>query len=297
MDSPPAEGAPADDARYPAAWLAFALDQVDLVQRWTFVAPGGGYGEGTYYQRYAGQNLLPFLRAWDRARGNRPWNIGPRVIPDLWQHPMYRATQRWLLDLTLPDGSLAPIDDGNVGFAYYFGLAPVDPADAPAFAWRWAHAPVPYDTDGSVDLAADALANYDDSIVPVPPTGSPTRLDDESGTAVFRSDWNPDAVEVVALGEHGAAMELGRDRNGLGQTASAAHEQPDTGSYLMHAYGERLLLDPGYLTYPERYLVGPRRGPQPGARERHRPDRTLHRVDPLGQRPGRAAAGRRRRRP
>ena len=73
---------------------------------------------------------------------------------------------------------------------------------------------------------------------------------------MFRSDWNPDAVQVVAVGEHGAAMELGRDREGLGQIASAAHEQPDTASYLMHAYGERLLLDPGYLTYEQRGLVG-----------------------------------------
>ena len=256
FDAPPTEGAPAADERSPAAWLAFALDQVDLIQRWTFVAPGGGYGEGPYYQRYASQNLLPFTRAWDHARGNRAWNIGPRSIPDLWQQPVYRATQRWMLDMTLPDGGLAPIDDGNVGYSHYFGLAPVDPVDAPGFIWRWAHAPTPYDTDGSIDLSADALANFDDSIVPAPPSGSPTRLDDESGTAVFRSDWSPDAVQVVALGEHGAAMELGRDRDGLGQVAGAAHEQPDTASYLMHAYGERLLLDPGYLTYEQRGLVG-----------------------------------------
>jgi hypothetical protein len=259
FDTPPDPGPPPTDVRDPAAWLTFALDQVDLVQRWTYLAGGGGYGEGPYYQRYASQNLLPFLRAWDHARGNRPWDVGGHAIPDLWQHPAYRATQRWMLDVTLPDGGLAPIDDGNVDFSHYFGLAPTDPAspeDAAAAAWRWAHAPTPYDTDGSIDLAADALAVYDDSVTPAPPTGSATRLDDEAGTAVFRSDWSPDAVEAVALGEHGNAMELGRDRSGLGQPASAAHEQPDTASYLLHAYGERLLLDPGYLTYEQRGLVG-----------------------------------------
>ena len=255
FDAPPTEGAPTADERDQRNWLIFGLDQVDLVQRYTFVAPGGGYGEGPYYQRYASQNLLPFTRAWDHARGNRAWNVGGRSIPDLWQHPAYRATQRWMLDVTLPDGGLAPIDDGNVGFSHYFGLAPADPADAPSFRWRWEHAPTPYDTDGSIDLAADALANFDDSIAAAAPTGSPTRLDDESGTAVFRSDWTPDAVEAVVLGEHGAAMELGRDRNGLGQVAGAAHEHPDTASYLLHAYGERLLLDPGYLTFEQRGLV------------------------------------------
>ena len=50
-------------------------------------------------------------------------------------------------------------------------------------------------------------------------------------------------------------MELGRDRDGLGQTAGAAHEHPDTASYLLHAYGQRLLLDPGYLTFEDRALV------------------------------------------
>ena len=50
-------------------------------------------------------------------------------------------------------------------------------------------------------------------------------------------------------------MELGRDREGLGQPASAAHEHPDTASYQLHAFGERLLLDPGYLTFETRSEV------------------------------------------
>lgn len=259
FETPPSPGAPPSDVRDPAAWLNFALDQVDLVARWTYLAGGGGYGEGPYYQRYASQNLLPFLRAWDHARGDRPWDVGGYLVPDLWRHSAYLATHRWMLDTTLPNGGLAPIDDGNVDYSHYFGLAPSDPTrpeDAAAFAWRWANAPTPYDTDGSIDLAADTLVAYDDAVAPAEPTGSPTRLDDEAGTAVFRSDWSTDAVQVVALGEHGNAMELGRTRAGLGQAASAAHEQPDTASYSMHAYGERLLLDPGYLTYPERGLVG-----------------------------------------
>jgi hypothetical protein len=255
LEGVPAQGASPADDRAPAAWLNFAVDQTDLVQRWTFVAAGGGYGEGPYYQRYASQNLIPFLRAWDHARGNRTWNVGSREIADLWRAPVYRATQRWMLDVTLPNGGLAPIDDGNVDFSYYFGAAATDPDVAAAFAWRWANAPTPYDTDGSIDLAADAIASYDDSVTPAPPTGSPTRLDDESGTAVFRSGWDPDAVEAVAVGEHGAAMELGRDREGLGQPASAAHEHPDPASYLLHAYGQRLVLDPGYLTFETRSEV------------------------------------------
>lgn len=256
LDTAPAEGTPPDDIRSPAAWLAFALDQVDLIQRWTYVAPDGGYGEGPYYQRYAGQNLLPFARAWNHARGGRAWDVGGRAIPDLWTSPWYHQTHRWLLDMTLPNGALAPVDDGNVDFSYYFGTAPTTPEDAAAFAWRWANAPTPYDADGSIDLAADSLIAYDDSVVPAPPARPATRFYSEGGNAVFRSGWDADATTAVVLGEHGAAMELGRNREGLGQIASAAHEQPDTGSFTLHSFGERLLLDPGYLTYPERGLVG-----------------------------------------
>ncbi len=158
--------------------------------------------------------------------------------------------------MTLPNGALAPVDDGNVDFSYYFGAAPTDAEDAAAFAWRWANAPTPYDTEGSVDLSADSLIAYDDAVAPAPPPGSPTRFSFEGGAAVFRSGWDSDATNVVVLGEHGPAMELGRDRDGLGKIASAAHEQPDTGSFSLGAFGERLLLDPGYLTYPQRDLVG-----------------------------------------
>lgn len=256
LDTSPPQGTPPTDLRSPAGWLTFAIDQVDLVQRFTFIAPDGGYGEGPYYQRYAGQNLLPFARAWSRANHAQTWDVGGRLIPDLWTSPLYRQTQRWLLDMTLPNGALAPVDDGNIDFSYYFGAAPTDPKDAAAFAWRWANAPTPYDTEGSVDLAADSLIAYDDSVVPKPPAGSPTRFYFEGGNAVFRSGWDTDATTAVVLGEHGAAMELGRDRDGLGKIASAAHEQADTGSFSFGAFGERLLLDPGYMTYPERDLVG-----------------------------------------
>lgn len=256
LETSPPPGAPPADLRSPAAWLTFALDQVDLVQRWTFIAPDGGYGEGPYYQRYAGQNLLPFARAWNRANHGLAWDVGGRLIPDLWTSPWYRQTHRWLLDMTLPNGALAPVDDGNVDFSYYFGAAPSVPEDAAAFAWRWANAPTPYDTDGSIDLSADSLIAYDDGVVPAPPSGSPTRFYFEGGNAVFRSGWDADATTAVVLGEHGTAMELGRDREGLGKIASAAHEQADTGSFSLDAFGQRLLLDPGYMTYPQRDLVG-----------------------------------------
>ena len=47
-----------------------------------------------------------------------PYEIAPlsRVargveIPSLWRHPVFARNQRWLLEMTLTDGSLAALDD------------------------------------------------------------------------------------------------------------------------------------------------------------------------------------------
>ena len=252
----PAPGTDPDGHYDPVEWLEFGIDQVDLVQNWLYGSGDGGYGEGPYYQRYGDQNLLPFLRAWDRLTDGRATLIGDHTIPSLYREPSFAATQRWLLDMTVPDGTMAPVDDGNPGRTYYFGGLPQDGPDADAFAWRWANAPPPYDSEGSISLAADEIVAYDDAAVtPAPPSGSPTRIYTEAGNAIFRSDWGPDAVQAIVLGEHGAANSLGRDREGRGRAASASHEHPDSGSYMLYAFGERLLLDPGYLTFPTRHLV------------------------------------------
>jgi hypothetical protein len=55
---------------------------------------------------------------------------------------------------------------------------------------------------------------------------------------------------AIVLGEHGAAREFGRTREGIGQFWGAPHDHADPGSFLVHAFGERLLMDPGYRDYP-----------------------------------------------
>ena len=208
----------------PAAWLTFALDQVDLVQRWTFVAPGGGYGEGP---------VLPALREPEPAPvhpGVGPRPRQPRVghrrrdrSPTSGSTRRTAQTQRWMLDMTLPNGGLAPDRRRQRRLLVLLRRSrrPI-PTDAAAFAWRWANAPTPYDTDGSVDLAADALANlrrrrrrprHRTDRRPASTTSPAPRCSAATGA--------PTRSQVVAVGEHGAAMELGRDREGLGQVGRA----------------------------------------------------------------------------
>jgi hypothetical protein len=238
--------------REPAAWLAYGLGQVDRIMRYALVAADGAYGEGPFYFRFACQNLHPFLRAWDRLTGGADFDAGGVTLPSLWRHPLFLRGQRWVLDMTLPDGSLAHIDDGNPWRSFYFGSAPRRERDAAAFAWRWANAPTPFETDGNIDMGPDAIAVYDDSVVPAPPSGSPTAIYVEGGNAIFRSDWSREGVVAVVLGEHGPAASFGRDRDGLG-VGPQSHEHAEPGAFMMHAFGERLALDPGYVSFFQRY--------------------------------------------
>ena len=152
----------------------------------------------------------PALPSRGRPRAGRCLDVAHRGIdrPNLWRHPLFGRSMRWALDLTRPNGALAPVDDSNIDFAMYFGLAGPRSSDTPAFLWRWAHAPVPYDTDGSVDLAADALVVYDDRIAATPPAGDPSAFYPEGGNAVFRSGWGADDTVAVVNAEHGTAMEF-----------------------------------------------------------------------------------------
>jgi hypothetical protein len=235
----------------PDAWIDFALDRVDLVQRFTYGPGDGAYGEGPHYWRFAALNVVPFARAWDRASSGTTVTTAAGVaVPSLWRHPQFQRTQRWLLDSTLPDGSLAPTDDNKVNERAHFGTIPPELPEAGAYAWRWVNAPVSHETEANIDMAPFSIVIHDDAVTVAPPEGSPTRFYVEGGVAMLRSGWDPDARLVMVQGQHGAAREFGRDRQDVGEMWSAAHDHPDPGSFLFHAYGERLLMDPGYMDYP-----------------------------------------------
>ena len=244
----------ADEVAEARDWFDFGVLLVDDVLRYVLVTGDGAYAEGPFYYRLTMQNVLPLLSAWERLLGDASWVADGIEVPAMQHHPLFRRTQRWMLDTTVPDGTMAPIDDGNPGRSMYFGAMPTTVPEAAAAYWRWPDTPQPFETDGSVDLGADSIVAYDESILPTEPWWSPTQFYVEGGTAMLRSDWSDDAVMALVLGEHDTASEFGRDRLGVGR-APQSHEHPDAGSFLLHAYGERLALDPGYLTFSTHGLV------------------------------------------
>jgi len=244
----------ADDVPAARDWFDYGVLLVDDVLRYMLVTGDGAYAEGPFYYRLTMQNVLPLLSAWERFLGDGSWMVDDVEVPAMHSHPLFRRTQRWMLDTTVPDGTMAPIDDANPGRSMYFGAMPTAVAEAAAAYWRWPATPQPYETDGSVELGPDTIVAYDEGIVPTEPWWAPTQFYTEGGTATLRSDWSGDAVMALVLGEHDTASEFGRDRLGVGR-APQSHEHPDAGSFLMHAFGERLALDPGYLTFATHGLV------------------------------------------
>jgi hypothetical protein len=243
-----------DDAQLDT-WLDFAMTNVQRVVRYTEGSGDGTYGEGPFYWRYASENVLPFARAYSAVAHGRAWQTrAGAVVADIWTSKWFTEIGRWELDMTRPDGTLAPFDDSNVDDAYYFGALPSTSPDASAYAWRWAtaastSASVPYESTGDVDLAADEIVTFDDGVTAAPPSGSPNRLQGEGGDLVFRSDWGTDAVAAFVQAEHGGSRGFGRAPGQPGIPFAAVHDHADPGSFQLDAYGERLLLDPGYINY------------------------------------------------
>ena len=248
-------GAPGVDQAMLNTWLDFGLVRVQQVVRYTLGSDDGTYGEGPFYWRYASQNVVPFARAYDAVSSGRRWQSpADQTIESLWRSRWFTEIGRWVLDMTRPDGTLVPIDDGNVDDSYYFGALPSTSKYAGAYSWRWANAAalsasVPYESGGNVDMSADSIVAFDDAVVAAPPSGSPNRLHGEGGDLVFRSAWTPDAVAAFVQAEHGGARGFGRTPGGGGIPFAAVHDHADPGSFLLDAYGERLLLDAGYMNY------------------------------------------------
>ena len=214
----------------------------------------GGHGEGWNYLIYGANSYLPFYAAYQRFAQGRtlPYRVigtfsGPRhpqldeiiAVPDPVEHPRVRATFALALRSTLPDGRLPNTDDANES-SLHGGLLAVL-FDDPRFLHNWALPAVGHNA-GYVEVATFAL--LDPELQPEPPDWAPDAVYPEAGFALLRSDLGPDALWLLAQGEHGSARV-----NGLG------HEHPDATGLMLWYRGEPLLIEAGYINWGHRELV------------------------------------------
>ena len=258
-----------DDGRYEVEdWVDFAVRYVDFVQRDILTDTDGGIMEAGGYLVYAGIEHHPFTWVWSRYTGAAPWVIEPKAdrppyyltgaaepytVPDLWTDPWLERQLLWAVRTMLPDGSFPPFDDCTPSARLYWGAFANDDFARPGlYRWMWELNGRP--VSGSVDSSAFVVAALDDSIAPVSPEEaglSPSAVLPRAGQAVFRSDWSEDAVFALFLAEHGNAAGNSQTRWGEYVDGTAGHEHPDALSFVLHAGGEALLIDSGYLGWDE----------------------------------------------
>ncbi len=241
---------------YPLApeWLNWSLSELDYL--WgpdgRYVQPDGGVSEGPFYFGFAFgpaaavgvavHNLGGSVDGLERDCINRqdadPWAPHGCVDGELFSYtsplydPSFASTMEWSMALRLPWGSRAPKADGY--FNSPTGQALLTSFDGGGhFAWDWVD-----NRDEALELThganliphhlAWAVVGDDDG----PPAWA-SRVMPDSGDAVFRSSWDHDAVWGLLIAEHGAARKT-------------LHDHVDGTSFTLAAYGEYLLLDPGY---------------------------------------------------
>ena len=212
------------DGKKPQDWADRAYDLVTRSLDHQVEEEDGGYAEGPFYMRYAADVYLPYFFA-----------LKNRQSIDLFVEPLVQKMHDWSLNLRLPNGRRPNTDDGHLDDFYGHYLAAVD-ADGGAHRWDWEN-----DENGlyvRTFSEMDGIALYDDRVTPHEPERGPTIFMPGAGDAVFRSDWSADGVYMLLRGEHGRAREQG-----------LAHEHPDETSFIIHAYGEMLAVDAGYINF------------------------------------------------
>ncbi|MBN1293276.1 MAG: heparinase II/III family protein, partial [Candidatus Latescibacteria bacterium] len=189
--------------------------------------PVGGWAEGPYYENYS---VRQYLSAFTALRN--------KDVLDFTTRTEIVQTHLLLPKLVMPDGYMPPIDDGD---AFKFDTAGLLYSNQTGIAgnemlsWMWNSSGKPINPL----FLADYISQYNDTPPaysnPIDMGWDPTEFFPESGFARFRNSWNSDAVYMLFLTEHGEARYNGQ-----------AHEHPDANSFILHAYGEMLLMDSGY---------------------------------------------------
>jgi hypothetical protein len=241
----------------PRNWINAGMYHLDNVlwqdaQRQSDPAAVAGYAEGPYYFKYAFLNCLPFFRAMGHflPAGSLPYTVGTRTrdIPNPYYDPRYARLYDWITAILLPDGRLPALEDSYVDM----GMPELALTGQRRYVRPLALgnlAPQQFNTLSSQlrDITVDMRAAYlaaNLQLLAAPADSGLTVLP-ASGNLVFRSGPDTLATYLHLYGKNGAA-----------QTNSGGHSQADAGSFLLHAYGQLLALDAGYLSYGRRAEVG-----------------------------------------
>jgi hypothetical protein len=245
-----------DPTRQPMNWAGAGLYHIDNVlwrdaRRQSDSTQVAGYAEGPYYFKYAMLNCLPFFRAMGNflPAGAQSYTFGSSThrIDNPYFDPKYNLLYAWATAILLPDGRLPALEDSYVdmgmpelalaGNAQY-----VKPMHFSKMSGTGLASLLTQLRDVAVDMRAAWLAA---AVLPTAPAQPGLVALPASGNLIFRS--GPDSLATY--------LHL-NGRSGRAQANSGGHGQGSASSFLMHAQGQLLALDPGYLSYNRRAEVG-----------------------------------------
>ncbi|MCB2379196.1 heparinase II/III family protein [Hymenobacter sp. BT635] len=243
-------------SRRPTAWINHGLFNIDNVlwqdaQRQSDPNAVAGYAEGPYYFKYAFLNCLPFFRAMGNFLPDNTltYSFGgvSRPIRNPYYDPRYDQLYDWITAILLPDGRLPALEDSYVDMgmpelALTGKSRYVKPLHLGNLSTRQLNSLNTQLRDATVDMRAAYLAA---NLAPTAPTNPTLTALPQSGNLVFRSGNDSLASYLHVYGKSGAA-----------QTNSGGHSQADASSFQLHANGQLLALDPGYLSYGRRDSLG-----------------------------------------
>jgi hypothetical protein len=216
--------------------------------------PDGGYAEGPNYLNYCLGEGLSLLWAYHRfADGEETFlrhfydtremqEVLYEWVPDPLLEPLLTKLFLWPLKIMLPGGMAPNIDDASLSAVSGGYLAVL--FSEPVFLWHWELPQVGRTSGSGIDLAADIFALLDEEMEGSEPSFSGDLLLEDAGNCVLRSGFGETDSYALMLGEHGKIRQHGQ-----------GHEHPDASQLIIHAHGEYLLMDSGYISWEEKDAV------------------------------------------
>ena len=199
----------------------FPGNQIDEGQLEHYVSPDGFYGEGFTYQNDVFGVMTPFLVAYHKVTGLD--YLSDDGVFDGRIGNMFENDVR----VMLPNQRRPTVGDAFHGKFYLYHQMMAEYTRNPDVS-HWYVEEVFRRTGGTFGFT---LPFYRDDPTPLPEPNYRTEFMMDTGFAVFRDKWGPDATYMMLNAQ-------GRPTYG--------HDQADQGSFTLYAHGEYLVVDPGY---------------------------------------------------
>ncbi|GAB2781113.1 hypothetical protein HNQ93_001268 [Hymenobacter luteus] len=245
-----------DVNQQPINWINTGLFHLDNVlwedaQRQSDPTAVAGYAEGPYYFKYAFLNCLPFFRALGNFAPDISfsctYNGTTRRIRNPYFDPRYDQLYEWITAILMPDGRFPALEDSYVDMAMpELALTGKSRYAVPLHLRRLSGGQLNSLNAQLRDATVDMRAAYLAAQVTPTPRSRPTLTHlPHSGNLILQAGPDSVATYLHLYGKSGAV-----------QTNSGGHNQADATSFILHAQGQLLALDAGYLSYSRRAEVG-----------------------------------------